>query len=105
MTSAVPVLVCEQCGAALFPARLLCPRCGGSRWREEPVDAGVVEETTVVRRAPGGLRRPVLLGSVRLAAGPVVIARLEPGVEAGARVRVSMEGGVPVAAWAGMIAP
>ena len=64
-----------------------------------------MEETTIVRRAPGGLRRPVLLGSVRLAAGPLVIARLEEGAETGARVRVWMDGGVPVAAPAGMIAP
>ena len=31
------VFVCEECGRAVFPRRLLCPGCGGRTFRDEPV--------------------------------------------------------------------
>ena len=46
--------VCTTCGRAAFPAPDWCPACGGADWREEELGAGAVEETTFVRRAPGG---------------------------------------------------
>jgi uncharacterized OB-fold protein len=79
---------CRRCGTAWFPDRLRCPQCGGREWHRVPAGEGIVEEETSVRRPPapdGGLVR---LGSVRLDAGPVVIARLEEDVGAGRYVRL-----------------
>jgi uncharacterized OB-fold protein len=88
---------CGRCGHVVFPARLWCPRCGASDWRPREPGAGIVEEVTIVRRAPGGLAAPVRLGSVRLDAGPLVTARLDPGVGAGSRVYVALADGAPIA--------
>lgn len=96
--SGLPVSVCSACGKAVFPPRLLCPRCGGDEWRSEDVGAGVVEEATLVERAPGGpLATPVALGSIRLEGGLVVVARLEAGLEPGDSVRLEYRDGVPLA--------
>jgi uncharacterized OB-fold protein len=80
---------CETCGTSLFPARLRCPDCGGTRFTQGNAGPGSVEEETTLRRAPTHVAPThVRLGSVRLAAGPVVIARLEHGATAGANVRL-----------------
>jgi uncharacterized OB-fold protein len=99
LSRGVPVSICSACGHAVFPARFLCPRCGGSEWQRTHVDVGVVEEATLVRRAPGGpLPSPIPVGSVRLRGGDVaVVARLEPEVEEGSSVRLDYLDGVPVA--------
>jgi uncharacterized protein len=94
----LPIWVCSACGHAVFPHRLLCPRCGGAEWRTEEVGSGVVEEVTTLRRAPGGpIAVPVPLGAVRLEGGVVVVARLEGGLEPGDSVRLEYRDGVPVA--------
>jgi uncharacterized OB-fold protein len=96
--SGIPVAVCSACGRAVFPARLLCPRCGANSWHSEDVDQGVVEEVTLLRRAPGGkLAEPVPLGTVQLDGDVLVVARLEPTMEPGAPVRLEYRDGVPVA--------
>jgi uncharacterized OB-fold protein len=64
------VFVCSN-GHAAFPERLLCPVCGSSEWRVEDGGAGVVELVTEL--ADG-----THLASVRLGAGPRVIARPDP---------------------------
>lgn len=98
MSGGVPVSVCAACGHMVFPARLLCPRCGGGEWENRELVEAVVEDATVVRRAPGGPPpAPVLLGTVRLEGGLLVVARFEPGVEEGASVRLEYRDGVPVA--------
>jgi uncharacterized OB-fold protein len=98
VSGGVPVSICSVCGHAVFPARLLCPRCGASAWEEREVDKGVVEEATGVQRAPGGaLPIPVPLGSVRLQGGVPVVARLDAEVEEGHFVRLEYRDGVPVA--------
>lgn len=84
--SELKIFRCERCGTAWFPERLRCPRCGGVAFARIPAGAGRVEETTTLRRAPGS--DGTILGSVRLDARPVVIARLDAGVTSGARVRL-----------------
>lgn len=74
----------------VFPVRILCPRCGGSEWRRERVDAGVVEEVTIVRD------KAVPIGSVRLEGGPAIVVRLGPEAEPGIRIRLVAEGEAPV---------
>jgi uncharacterized OB-fold protein len=92
------VTVCTSCGRTVFPPRVLCPACGGAAWRTELVDKGVVEEVTTVHRAVGVVgEEPVTLASVRLAAGPVVIARLDGPGAVGGRVELAVEEGAPVA--------
>jgi uncharacterized OB-fold protein len=98
LSGGVPVWRCSACGHAVFPARLLCPRCGAADWESREVDEGVVDGATVVRRAPGGpLPVPVPLGTVSLEGGVLVVARLEPGLEEGHSVRLEYRDGVPVA--------
>ena len=80
---------CEACGAGLFPERLRCPRCGALRLLAIAAGTGTVEEETVLPRRADPQPEPVRLGSVRLAAGPVVIARLREGMTPGAAVRLS----------------
>jgi uncharacterized OB-fold protein len=92
------LVVCVRCERAAFPRPLWCPACGGAEWREEELGAGRVEETTYVRRVPGHtLVPPARLGTVRLDAGPVLVARLAPGVSAAGRVWLELDGGAPVA--------
>lgn len=81
--------ICNSCGRAAFPPRLLCPRCGGPDWREQNVESGVLEAVT----ERGGVR----LGAVRLTLGPLVIVRVEGAMRAGAEVQVGADADVPVA--------
>jgi uncharacterized OB-fold protein len=81
------VPVCTACGRAMFPRRLLCPECGGSEFREEPVDTGVLEAAS---------EREARVGTVRTALGPLVIARLEGGAQLGDEVPLDEDGDVPV---------
>lgn len=82
------VFVCEGCGRAVFPHRLLCPDCGGRVWREEPVDRGVLEAAA---------EREVRVAAVRTPLGPLAIARVESEAGPGAEVALDREGDVPVA--------
>jgi uncharacterized OB-fold protein len=94
LSTPLELQVCEGCGRAFFPARTLCPGCGGTGFHLEPARAGVVEEVTARTGADG---TAVEIASVRLAGGPVVIARLTAQVAAGIEVVVEDEGGAPVA--------
>jgi uncharacterized protein len=91
------VAVCESCGRAAFPRRVLCPDCGGGAWSARPAGGGTLEETTVLRRIPGADVEPVAIGSVRLDEGPVVVARLEGDLGPGQRVALADDAGAPVA--------
>jgi uncharacterized OB-fold protein len=84
--------VCEGCGRALFPARALCPGCGGRDFRSEPAGPGVVEEVTARLLEDAST---VHIASVRLAQGPVVIAR-SPDQARGAEVALFDDNGAPV---------
>lgn len=83
------VFVCGSCGRAAFPRRLLCPDCGAREWREEPVESGVLEAVAD--------RGEVRVGAVRTALGPLAIARVEGGAQAGTEVSLGEDGEVPVA--------
>jgi uncharacterized protein len=83
------VFACASCGRAVFPRRLLCPDCGGSEWRPEAVEGGVLESVA----DQGDVR----LGAVRTSLGPLVIARVESEQAAGAEVSLDADGDVPVA--------
>jgi uncharacterized OB-fold protein len=98
VSEGVPIHACARCGHEVFPPRLLCSRCGASEWRRREASEGVLEESTVLRRAPGvPALDPVHLGSVRMGGAVVVVARVESGVEEGAPVRLQYRDGIPVA--------
>ena len=71
---------CPACDTSWFPDRLRCPTCGGPLNRIA-AGAGTVEERTTLRR-----QNDTKIASVRLDAGPVVIARLIG--DTGRRVRL-----------------
>lgn len=83
------IWVCESCGRATFPRRLLCPECGGREFREEPVEGATLEDFSD--------RGEVKLGQVR-ARGAVLIARVEiDEPQRGMPVQVDFDGEIPVA--------
>lgn len=68
---------CTSCGTHWFPDRLTCPSCGAVAFEHVLVAEGTIEETTLLRRAPGReLGEPIALATIRLAGGPHVVARL-----------------------------
>jgi len=72
------VTVCT-CGHAVFPPRVLCPRCGSRDWHDEPAGPGTAEQLTTHRDR-----------------GPVVVARAD-GIAAGARVTLEDDYGRMIA--------
>ena len=82
------VTVCT-CGHAVFPPRVLCPRCGSRDWHDEPGGPGTAEQLTTHR--DGGH-----IASVVLDRGPVVVARAD-GIAAGARVTLEDDYGRMIA--------
>ena len=89
MSLSIPV--CATCGNPTFPQLFLCPSCAGTTWRYEPVERGHVEGSTV------NARDGVHVGLVRVALGPLVVARVEGAAEVGDEVALDQDGLVPVA--------
>jgi len=79
---------CARCGHLVHPPRELCPRCHSSDWTPRAAGPGSVEELTAVEHAVGSRAGGVVLASVRLAAGPVVIAAAEAPLEVGMKVEL-----------------
>jgi uncharacterized OB-fold protein len=79
---------CAGCGLHVFPERLRCFRCGAREFQAVAAGPGRVEERTALRR------RGVRLGSVRLASGPVVIARLGEDAEGEVRLEEHPDGAI-----------
>lgn len=89
MSGVFAIPACAACGHAVWPPRLSCADCGASEWEQVDASAGTLEEVTEL--ADG-----VRLCSVKLDAGPIVIARIEQGAP-GERVAMAMRG---AALWA-----
>jgi hypothetical protein len=87
---AFTVQACGACGHLRWPPRPVCPRCGATGFEARAAGRGVVEEVTRVGE--------VVLASVRVEAGPVVIARLTRDAVAGVPVALRWSGGALVAA-------
>jgi uncharacterized OB-fold protein len=88
----VTICACTACGHAVFPGRLLCPRCGSAEWRDALVRRGTVLATTQTRKRVIVHRLlETTIAEVRTDAGPIVIARLlgeaTPGTEVGLATR------------------
>ena len=87
--------VCPHCNAKIFPARDVCPECGGEA--KEPFrfsGKGSVYSYTVMNNAPAGFEKglPYTIALVKLDEGPTVTAQLtdlgEKAVEIGMPVEM-----------------
>ena len=70
---------CPHCSAKIFPARDVCPECGGEA--KEPFrfsGKGSVYSYTMMQHAPAGFERglPYAIALVKLDEGPTVTAQL-----------------------------
>lgn len=94
MSRSLTVPACALCDHAIWPPRPVCPRCGGTAFRDRDAGRGVIEGTT--------RSEETLLASVRTLAGPMVIARLQREAAVGTDVGLTAEaapgGGVIVVA-------
>lgn len=85
--------VCQECGTAQYPLRERCVKCcsGALRWQVVG-SCGVVLARTAIRHSTEPYfqaRRPILLCSIQLDAGPVVIAfASRQATEPGQRVQL-----------------
>jgi uncharacterized OB-fold protein len=88
-------VICEECGAKLFPPRGICPHCRSRRLSPHRFRGeGEVYSYSIVYQAPEGFEEyvPYTVALVRLDEGPLVTAQLtdvEPG-EAYIGMRVEM---------------
>jgi len=83
--------ICGACGAAQYPPREVCVRCLSDAIDSRDVEAAgtVLSLTTIHRSIDPQFTEPAAIASVRMDAGPVVIAFVEPGLKVGARVRLA----------------
>ena len=81
MSEGISLVGCADCGHVHFPPRPVCPRCHGRDLRMSRCPEATVEQVT---DADG-----VRLASLRTAAGPVVVGRLDADVPPGAVVALS----------------
>ena len=83
---------CADCGTCSYPPRDACPKCLSTRleWRDVPEGGQIIAETTVQTTTDAYFRErtPWRVGTVRLDAGPVIMAHLHGDVAAPARCRV-----------------
>jgi NAD(P)-dependent dehydrogenase (short-subunit alcohol dehydrogenase family)/uncharacterized OB-fold protein len=86
---------CLDCGTVVYPPRDTCPRCLSGRlpFRDQPNGGVLIAETTVRTSTDPYFRErtPWRVGSVKLDAGPVVVAHLHGDAVEGARVRLQFK--------------
>jgi NAD(P)-dependent dehydrogenase (short-subunit alcohol dehydrogenase family)/uncharacterized OB-fold protein len=95
---------CADCGAVVYPPRDACPTCLSPRLPYRDVDSGgVLLAETTVRAATDPYfreRTPWRIGTVKLDAGPALVAHLHGDATEGRRVRLELKldrSGAPVA--------
>lgn len=93
-TKTLEVFRCTACGTTLFPARYFCPACGGARFAVLAAARGtVIAATAVLHRVGAQTGGELHLASVATDQGPVVVARLDAPVAAGAAVALDVDAG------------
>jgi NAD(P)-dependent dehydrogenase (short-subunit alcohol dehydrogenase family)/uncharacterized OB-fold protein len=87
--------VCLDCSTVIYPPRDACPSCLSARIPFRDVDpAGTLVAETTVRTSTEPYfreRTPWRIGTVRLDAGPVIVAHLHGDVTEGERVRLELK--------------
>jgi uncharacterized OB-fold protein len=89
---AIAIPTCANCGWMAFPPHLRCSRCGCADWGSTVVSRGVLEAVTTVERSLVTAARSATIGTVRVAAGPRLVARVAGGARAGDEVLLSADG-------------
>jgi len=86
---------CGDCGTVVYPPRDACPTCLSPRLPYQDVDArGVLIAETTVRVSTDPYfreRMPWRIGTVKLDAGPALVAHLHGDTKEGARVRLQLQ--------------
>jgi uncharacterized protein len=96
MSAGVGIWRCTECGARLFPQRLLCPHCHGADFAEDRVYEGVVEEVAVIRHMIGQENwKPRRIANVRTD-GPMLTVGLEDESGPGATIELFERGAAPL---------
>ncbi len=84
--------VCTQCNQATYPAREVCPRCWSMEmeWQDMPDGGQLITETTLRTSVNTYFRErmPWRIGTIRLDAGPMVLAHIHGDVGEFERVRM-----------------
>jgi len=87
--------VCLDCNTVIYPPRDACPSCLSARlpFRDVPRDGTLIAETTVQTSPEAYFRErtPWRVGTVKLDAGPVVVAHLHGDAVEGGRVRLELK--------------
>jgi uncharacterized OB-fold protein len=87
--------VCEDCKAVIYPPRDCCPACLSVRLPFRDVERGgvLVAETTIQISSEPYFRErtPWRVGTVKLDAGPLVVAHLHGDTQEGQRVRLDLK--------------
>ena len=87
--------VCLDCSTVIYPPRDACPSCLSARLPFRDVDRGgtLIAETTVQTSTDPYFRErtPWRVGTVKLDAGPVVVAHLHGDTVEGGRVRLELK--------------
>ena len=98
MKRGLPLARCTVCNAGYFPPRLICPQCGSAAWRDDTVNEGVVEQSTIVHHAAGNAEwKPRHIASIRTSEGQLIVAGLEEPLPNATRVTLFDQEGSPVA--------
>jgi uncharacterized protein len=96
MKSGVGFWRCSTCGAAVYPQRLLCPRCHGERFDEDRLFKASVEEVSVIRHMIGQVNwKPKRIASVRSADGLRLTVGLLDDSPPGSVVELQEDNGAP----------
>jgi uncharacterized OB-fold protein len=96
MTPGVTIWRCANCQAALFPERLLCPRCHGGAFETEIVREAVVEEVSTIRHMVGQENwQPRKIASVRVADGLRITVGLLDEAGPGSAIELLQDGEAP----------
>ena len=87
--------VCLDCNTVIYPPRDACPCCLSARLPFRDIDPGgvLVAETTVQTSTDPYFRErtPWRVGTVKLDAGPAIVAHLHGDTAEGARVRLTLK--------------
>jgi uncharacterized OB-fold protein len=99
VTAGVGIWRCVNCRTAVFPQRLLCPRCHGGAFEPDRIYQAVVEEVSVIRHMLGQADwQPRRIASVRTSEGPRITIGLRDESPPGAVIELFEEGTAPYGA-------
>jgi uncharacterized OB-fold protein len=96
MTRGFTIFRCRDCAAAVFPQRLLCPRCHGAEFAPEQVLDGTVEDISTIRHMIGQADwKPRVIANVLTKDECRITVGLLDGSGPGTTVDLYDDGGAP----------